>query len=222
MKDDIYSNIYTQKNKQSSHDTISDEILQEASKLESQNYSMAHSARKNLQSAQQTQKETGKELISQGEQLKNIEGDAKDTHENVKKSEQLTKDIKKEGKLIHFGNPFSFVKKMFKKDDKNERELKTTLNKKDESKHNTYKSDKNNSKNDKNLITTDKEDVPGEAKTNKELNMIYSTLKDMKKDASTQQQEIKKQKLTTERIGAYSKASEAKMKKTEEELKKIE
>lgn len=205
MKDTDYTQQYQsylnkKKKEPKKQSAIDQEILNQASQLEEQTYQSAKAARQKLEQSHSKQKETTTELKAQGEKLKNIKEDAKSINVNVKEGHQLSHEIKEAGKI--FKIPFlGGIKKMFRRT-KPVKETKKDFKEKESS--------------EEEEVMTEKGD-----KTDDELRRILANLKSMRKEASGQELETKKQKADIEDIARYNKNSEFYMDKTNEELRKL-
>lgn len=206
-----YQKFLQKQKKKEKKSALDEEIEAKAKEIEKQNYEMAHGARKKLESGYSKQKETTKELQSQGEKLEKADVDAQTIEKDVQEGKHLTKKIKEEGKLFNFKLPFvGGIKKLFKPkkndDPKPEKQPKKRVVAQPE---------------EESRVAMDKNLIPGQEKTDKELEQIYKTLKNIKGEARTQQDEMSRQKQSIENIGKRTQKSEKEMENVTDELKKL-
>ncbi|KAF7679665.1 hypothetical protein TCON_2534 [Astathelohania contejeani] len=219
MDDDLYTlqkfKEHDEKHKKKETSAIDEQIQKRAAQIEEENYSMAKMARKKLEKSRHTQKATTSELLAQGEKLKHVKGDALTVNRNVRKGAKLTKQIRREGKLIplHFSWWDKFVA-LFSKERRREIALAREMQENQELEEADYLEGSEEE-------SEDISNLKGEEKTNAELKKIYKGLKGIKKEAKYQNREMKKQKSDIEKISRLNEHSEHVMSKTSAELKKI-
>lgn len=207
-----YQKFLQKQKKKEKRSALDEEVESKAKEKEAQNYEMAHEARKKLETGYETQKRTTKKLLSQGEQLDQADKDVDVIDENIEEGKHLTGKIKEEGKLFSFRMPFvSGIKKLFKPSKKKEPAVQEKAKppvavhrKREEAK-----------------VSPEKKLIPGQEKTDRELEKIYSALGNVKGEAKYQYGELKRQDETVKKIGARTKKSEKDMENMTDELKKL-
>lgn len=216
---DLYSAQHYQKflqkqKKKEKKTAVDEEIEQKAKEIEQQNFDMAHAARKKLERGYQTQKKTTKELLSQGEKLEKASSDAEQIQENVKTGKHLTKKIKEEGRMFNFKIPFvGTIKNAFssKKEDK----------KKVSGEPKRQNLPPEEIKAEESSKIPKKKLIPGQEKTDEELQKIYATLKNVKQGAKFQHEEIERQQKNIKNIGERTEKSKKDLEEVTENLKNV-
>ncbi|ELQ76266.1 hypothetical protein THOM_0777 [Trachipleistophora hominis] len=207
-----YQKFLQKHKKKEKRSAVDEEVEARAKQIEEQNYEMAHGARKKLEAGYATQKKTTKELQSQGEKLERAEMSARSIEQDVEEGKHLTRKIKEEGKMFNFKLPFvGRIKKIFKSKKQPGHAV------------HTHKKERQAAPKpqDESEIVTDKNLIPGQQKTDKELEQIYRTLKNVKGEAQQQHEEMARQTQNIKSIGKRTQKSEKEMENVTEELKKL-
>lgn len=182
-------------------------IVQEAERIEQQNYDEAHRIKKQLSEAHLNQKEATTEMKRQTETLGHTRKSAHGVHQEAQKGEDLADDIDREGRI--FSCRFACIDKIFK------------WFRKTEDKQTEVKDEEVPQAKHKEFQETD-EFVPGQNKTDKELVGVLNTVRNIRQQAEVQSNEAQKQKTVIGDIGRTNEESEKVIKRTDEHLKKLD
>lgn len=198
---------------------MGDEIMDEAAKLEQKNYEKTRAARKRLEKSAQKQQKTTDEIRRQGRTIRKSKGAALNVHENVGKAEGLAEDIEKESHLFSFGVPFwGSIKKWWNKDRAEINEVDRVKGEMEE--YDSGDEPANEIPEEYEEKEEGEEYVPGQKKTDKELNKILHTVRNINSEAKAQSEMAKKQKTDLKDINRLNEYSKKKTDKTDAELKK--
>lgn len=202
----------TQKKKENKNDNS---ILEEAQRLEDENYEQAKDIRKQIGDAAVDQKQATEEMKRQGETLESARKSAINIHKEARKGEDLADDIDREGSI--FSCRFACIEKFFKwfRRDSGDSTVKEIENKKEEEEY------ENTSIKEEEFHSGD-EFVPGQNKTDRELYGVLNIVEGIKAEAETQSREAQKQKSTIKDIGKVNEEAEKVIKRTDKHLKEID
>lgn len=215
MGDNIYSLDKALNKKKETRQDVADDILLEAEKVEEENYETAKDIRLQLGQAALEQKEASEEMRRQGETLDAAKKAAVGVHREARKGENLADDIEREGSI--FSCRFACLDKLFgwfrrdPGDDKVE-EIANKNNGVMEGPTNIEEEVFDENKN---------EFVPGQNKTDKELNAILNTVKGIRAEAESQGGEAERQKVVVKDISEVNEQAEKVIKRTDKHLKDI-
>ncbi|KAF9763607.1 hypothetical protein NGRA_1171 [Nosema granulosis] len=215
MGDNIYSLDKAINKKKESKQDVADDILLEAEKIEEENYETAKDIRIQLGGAALEQKEATEEMRRQGETLDAAKKAAIGVHREARKGEHLADDIEREGSL--FSCRFACLEKLFScfRRDPGDDRVEEIANKDVsvmEGPRDIEEEVFDESKN---------EFVPGQNKTDKELNAILNTVRGIRAEAESQGGEAERQKTVVKDISAVNEQSEKVIKRTDKHLKDI-
>lgn len=223
---DVYNLEQAQKQKKreqkSLQEDVDAEILEDAARLEKQNYSTAKAARKRLERSAELQKETTDELRRQGASIRKSKKAALNVHKNVGHAGNLADDISKESRMFNIGIPFwGRIKKWWGKDteeDKRAEAVKSSLEDGDDD------VPERRAQSHDNDIEFDDEDVeecvPGQKKTDEELKSILKVIKNVREGAAINAKLTEKQTTDLKDITKLNEYSKKKVDKTDTELNK--
>jgi hypothetical protein len=215
----VYSLEQAQKSKKE-ESQVSQEMTEEARRIEQQNYERAKGMRKKLDKSSLEQKATTAELKRQGETLKGARSTAVGLNVGAKRGEKLAEDIEREGHIFTCWVPciscIEAIKNWFKKDTGNiddviNKEEPEPVEEEPEEEPKPVEFDENQ-----------EEYIEGQNKTDKEMLGVLSTVRSVRKEADRQYNEISRQKSTVKDISTITERSGKVIKKTDEELQKIE
>jgi hypothetical protein len=211
---DLY-NIEKATQKKKEPQQTNNSILEEAQRLEDENYEQAKDIRKQIGQAAIDQKQATEEMKRQGETLESARRSAINVHKEARRGEDLADDIDREGSI--FSCRFACIEKFFKwfKRDQGDSTVKEI-----ESRRELEKEDDIHVEEEE--FHEGDEFVPGQNKTDKELYGVLNTVRGIKAEAETQSREAQKQKSTIKDIGRVNEEAEKVIKRTDKHLKEID
>jgi hypothetical protein len=217
MANNVYSLEKALKSKKKSESQVSQDVAEEAEKIERQNYDRAKNMRKRLDESSLKQKATTAELQRQGETMESAKEAAVGINVGAKKGAKLTEDIEREGHIFTCGLPcIQTIKSWFKKDEGN---IEDIVNKK-EPEH--LEEEKEEEPEPVEFDEDQEEYIKGQKKTDKEMVNVLGTVRSIRREADKQNKEIARQKSTVKDISTITERSENVIKKTDEQLRKVE
>ncbi|EOB15595.1 hypothetical protein NBO_2g0086 [Nosema bombycis CQ1] len=214
MGENIYSLDKAMDKKKTSSQDVSEDILQEAQQVEEENYQTAKDIRMQIGSAAIEQKGATEEMRRQGETLDAAKRAAVGVHREARRGDVLADDIEREGHFFNFR--CACLEKLFGwfRKDPNDEKVEEIANKE-------VKSMGDSSYEREDFVPAEKEMVPGQNKTDKELNEILNTVKGIRSEAELQGEEAQRQKTVVKDISAVNEQAEKVIKRTDTKLKKL-
>lgn len=216
MGDNIYSLDKAMQKKKEKKQVVDDDVLLEAQKIEEENYDTAKDIRMQLGAAAVEQKQATEEVKRQGETLDAAKKAVVGVHREARKGEKLADDIEREGQIFCFrsacfGNLCSWFKS-----DSGDAKVEEILNKEG------GVIDEPVPFEEERFDENQKEMVPGQNKTDKELNAILNAVRGIKTEAEVQGKEAERQKTVVKDISVVNEEAEKVIKRTDKHLKDIE
>lgn len=193
---------------------VSQDVIDEATNIERQNYERAKDIRMRLDESSLKQKGTTEELMRQGETLDNAKKAAIGVNMNARRGAELTEDIEREGRIFSCELPcVRAVKKWFRG---NKGDIDDIVNKKEKMEeeeevpgHVVFEGG-------------EEEYIPGQRKTDEEMVGVLNGVRQIRKEANKQNKETRRQETVVRDISNINERSEKVIKDTDKELKRVD
>lgn len=211
---DMYSLEKAVKSKKSDKSRVSQDVVEEAARIEEQNYERAQGIRIQLDDSSLRQRATGEELLRQGETLDSARDAAVGINYNARRGAELAEDIEREGRIFSCELPcVRSIKKWFRGNRGNIEDIV------DQESQGRAVDEQAQSV----LFDEDQEEyVPGQNKTDKEMVGVLNAVRHIRVEADRQNRETHRQKTVVKEISLINDRSEKVIKETDKELKKVE
>ncbi|KAM0671451.1 hypothetical protein CWI42_020900 [Ordospora colligata] len=211
MPGDIYS---LEKAEKSKKNGVPQDVIEEAERIEEENYERARNIRVQIDESALKQRATTEEMLRQGETLENAKKSALEINRNAVRGAELTEDIEREGHMFSCELPcVRAIKRWLNRNRGDVSDVARTreVREVDEESRGTV------------MFEEDGEEyVKGQNKTDKEMVGILNAVKQVNKEAKRQNREIERHKGIVDDISIINERSEKVIKDTDKELNKME
>ncbi|AFM97842.1 DUF5089 domain-containing protein [Encephalitozoon hellem] len=211
---DVYSLDKAIKSKKSRG--VSQDVIEEAERIEEQNYERAKGVRMQLDESALKQKATTEELMRQGETLENARKAAIGINANARRGSDITEDIEREGRVFSCELPcVRAIKRWFRG---NRGNIDDIVNKKqgEEVEEGEYVPQHVE------FEEEGEEYIKGQNKTDREMVGVLNTVRQIRAEADKQNKEAVRHKSIVNDISMINERSSKVIKETDQELKKVE
>lgn len=215
MGENVYSLDRAVRKKKQGKGKVLQDVVEEAERIEEQNYERARNVRMQLDESALKQKATTEELMRQRETLESAKKAAVGVNLNARKGAELTKDIEREGKIFSCELPcVRSIKKWLRGnrggiDDIVNKEKEKEVENSNVLGHVTFESD-------------EEEYIDGQNKTDREMTGVLNTVRQIRKEADKQNRETERHKTIVKDISIINENSEKIIKDTDKELKRVD
>lgn len=213
MGGDVYSLDRAVKSKKKKG--VPQDVVEEAERVEEQNYERARDVRMQLDESALKQKETTEELMRQGETLDNARKAAIGINVNARRGAELTEDIEREGRVFSCELPcVRAIKRWFRGGRGN---IDDVVNKKHEEEVGREPEGAPH------VVFEDGEEyIKGQNKTDQEMVGVLNTVRQIRAEADKQNRETARHNSIVNDISVINERSEKVIKETDKELKRVE
>lgn len=196
-------------------DGVAEDVVEEAERIEEQNYERAKGVRMQLDESVLKQKSTTEELMRQGETLESARKAAIGVNVNARRGAEITEDIEREGRIFSCELPcIRSIKRWFRRDRGNIDDI-----------INRERGERSETTEVAGPVTfeSDREEyVKGQNKTDKEMVGVLNAVRQIRKEADKQNKETGRHETIVKDISAINERSEKVIKETDRELKKVD
>ncbi|AFN82561.1 hypothetical protein EROM_020860 [Encephalitozoon romaleae SJ-2008] len=212
MGGDVYSLDRAMKSKKKRG--VSQDVIEEAERVEDQNYERAKGVRMQLDETALKQKATTEELMRQGETLENARKAAIGINTNARRGSDITEDIEREGRVFSCELPcVRAIKRWFRGDRGNIDDI--VSKKQEEEGEREYVPEHVE-------FEEGEEYIKGQNKTDREMVGVLNTVRQIRAEADKQNKEAVRHKSIVNDISMINERSSKVIKETDQELKKVE
>ncbi|KMV66613.1 hypothetical protein M970_020900 [Encephalitozoon cuniculi EcunIII-L] len=213
MEGDVYSLDKAVKSKKKRG--IPQDVVEEAERIEEQNYERAKGVRMQLDESALKQKATTEELMRQGETLENAKKAAIGINTNARRGSELTEDIDREGRVFSCELPcVRTIKRWFRGNRGNIDDIV------DRNQDGGSESERMPERVE--FEEDGEEYIKGQNKTDREMVGVLNAVRQIRAEADKQNKESARHKSIVNDISMINERSEKVIKDTDKELKKVE
>ncbi|ADM11088.1 uncharacterized protein Eint_020900 [Encephalitozoon intestinalis ATCC 50506] len=212
MGGDVYSLDKAVKSKKKKG--VPQDVIEEAERIEEQNYERAKGVRMQLDESALKQKATTEELMRQGETLENAKRAAVGINVNARRGSEITEDIEREGRVFSCELPcVRAIKRWFRRDRGG---IDDIVNRGQEEENDVEQAPKHVE------FEEGEEYIKGQNKTDREMVGVLNTVRQIRVEADKQNKEAARHKSIVNDISMINERSSKVIRETDKELKKVE